>query len=100
MIEALIGEFAAIGADPAVRVVVLAGDGPALSAGHDLKELRAHRNDADRGQAFYQRVMTRCAELMQQIVALAQAGDRRRRGRRDGGGLPARRRLRSRDRRR
>ena len=70
MIEALIGEFAAIGADPSVRVVVLAGDGPALSAGHDLKEFSAHRNDADRGQAFYERVMTRCAELMQQIVAL------------------------------
>lgn len=70
MIEALIGAFAAIGADRAVRVVVIAGDGPALSAGHDLKELRAHRNDADRGEAFYQRVMSRCAELMQQIVAL------------------------------
>ncbi len=70
MIEALIGQFAAIGADPKVRVVVLAGDGPALSAGHDLKELMAHRNDADRGEAFYRRVMTRCAELMQQIVAL------------------------------
>ncbi len=70
MIEALTGEFAAVGADPSVRVVVLAGDGPALSAGHDLKEIRAHRNDADRGQAFYERVMTRCAELMQQIVAL------------------------------
>lgn len=70
MIDALIGEFAAIAADRSVRVVVVAGDGPALSAGHDLKELRAHRNDADRGEAFYQRVMARCAELMQQIVAL------------------------------
>ena len=70
MIEALMSEFAAIGADPSIRVVVVAGDGPALSAGHDLKELRAHRNDADRGQAFYERVMTRCAELMQRIVAL------------------------------
>ncbi|MGD0640671.1 MAG: enoyl-CoA hydratase [Roseiarcus sp.] len=70
MIEALISEFAALGVDPSVRVVVLAGDGPALSSGHDLKELRAHRNDADRGQAFYERVMRLCAELMQQIVAL------------------------------
>jgi enoyl-CoA hydratase/carnithine racemase len=70
MIEALIGEFAALGADATVRVVVLAGDGPALSAGHDLKELRAHRNDADRGQAFYERVFGLSAELMQRIVAL------------------------------
>ena len=70
MIEALIGEFAAIGADRAARVVVIAGDGPAFSSGHDLKELRAHRNDADRGEAFYQRVMESCETLMQQIVAL------------------------------
>jgi enoyl-CoA hydratase/carnithine racemase len=70
MIDTLIVQFAAIGADPAVRAVVIAGDGPALSAGHDLRELRAHRNDADRGEAFYERVMARCADLMQQIVAL------------------------------
>jgi len=70
MIEELAEQFGAIGADGAVRVVVLAGDGPAFSSGHDLKELRAHRNAADRGEAFYRRVMARCADLMQQIVAL------------------------------
>jgi len=70
MIEALIAALAAIETDPAIRVVVLAGDGPALSAGHDLKELQAHRNDADRGRAFFERVMARCAELMRGIVAL------------------------------
>ncbi len=70
MIEAMIDAFAAIAADAATRAVVLAGDGPALSAGHDLKELQAHRNDADRGRAFFGRVMTRCAELMRGIVAL------------------------------
>ncbi len=53
MIEALNDAFAAIAVDPAARVVVLAGEGPALSAGHDLKELQAHRNDADRGKAFF-----------------------------------------------
>ena len=37
MIEALTAAFEAIAADPAVRVVVLAGDGPALSSGHDLR---------------------------------------------------------------
>ena len=53
MIEALIDAlFLAIEADRAARVVVIAAEGPALSAGHDLKELQAHRNDADRGQAF------------------------------------------------
>jgi enoyl-CoA hydratase/carnithine racemase len=70
MIEALIDALAAIETDPATRVVVLAGDGPALSAGHDLKELQAHRNDADCGRAFFERAMARCAELMRAIIAL------------------------------
>ena len=30
----------------------------------------AHRNDADRGEAFYERLFARCADLMQQIVDL------------------------------
>ena len=53
----------------------------------------------DRGRDFFERVLQRCAELMQHIVA-AQTGDRRRRGRRDRGRLPAGRELRSGDRRR
>ena len=70
MIEALISAFSAVAADPAIHVVVVAGDGPALSAGHNLKEFQAHRNDPDRGEAFYRREMERCAELMQRVVAL------------------------------
>ena len=70
MIEALLDGFAAIEADPAARVVVLAGEGAALSAGHDLKELQAHRNDPDHGRAFFERAMARCSELMRAIGAL------------------------------
>ncbi len=70
MIEALISAFAKIARDPAVRVVVIDGEGPALSAGHNLKEIQAHRNDADRGAAFNREIMSRCSELMQAIVGL------------------------------
>ena len=70
MIEALSAAFDAIAADPAVRVVVLSGEGPALSSGHDLREIRAHRNDADRGAEYDAALMARCADLMQAIVAL------------------------------
>ena len=48
MIEALDEAFAAIATDRAVRAVVLAAEGPAFSAGHDLKEITAHRRDARR----------------------------------------------------
>jgi enoyl-CoA hydratase/carnithine racemase len=63
----------AIAADRQVRAVVLTANGPVFSSGHDLKELTAHRADADRGRAFYAETMRRCAALMQAIVALPQA---------------------------
>src|SRR5271166_2626175 len=70
MIDTLIVAFADLAKDSKARAVVVAGEGPALSAGHDLREIQAHRNDADRGRAFNEHIMTRCAALMQAIVAL------------------------------
>ncbi len=70
MIETLIATLGDIAGDEKARVVVLAGEGPALSSGHDLKEMQAHRNDADRGRDYYVELFARCAVLMQAIVAL------------------------------
>ena len=70
MIEALIVELDAIANDETARVVVVAGAGSALSAGHDLREMQAHRNDADRGRCYYVELFARCSALMQAIVAL------------------------------
>lgn len=53
-------------ADPACRVVVIAGAGPAFCAGHDLRELRS-----DNSRAAYERVFAQCSALMLQIVHLA-----------------------------
>ena len=72
MIDALRASLDAVAADRQVRAVVLAANGPAFSSGHDLKELTAHRADADRGRAFYGEAMRRCASMMQAIVALPQ----------------------------
>ena len=72
MLTALGETLVAIAADKDVRAVVLAADGPAFCAGHDLKELRAHRNHPDRGRGFYLRVMRLCSDVMQQIVRLPQ----------------------------
>src|SRR6202158_3786290 len=52
-------------ADPACRVVVIAGAGLAFCAGHDLRELRA-----DNSRAAYERVFAQCSALMLQIVHL------------------------------
>ena len=72
LITSLSDAFAAIAADRSVRAVVLAANGPAFCAGHDLKELTARRRDADRGRAYFQHIMSICSAMMQQIVALPQ----------------------------
>lgn len=69
---ALSAELAAIAADPVVRAVVLQAEGPVFSAGHDLKEIQAHRGDADRGRTYYEDVLRRCAALMTAVVRLPQ----------------------------
>ncbi|UYO42540.1 enoyl-CoA hydratase [Rhodopseudomonas palustris] len=70
MIDDLHAALDLIGRDDGVRVVVIAANGPAFCAGHDLKELTAHRNDADRGRASFTRIMTACSAMMQAIVKL------------------------------
>ncbi|MEH2674894.1 enoyl-CoA hydratase [Bradyrhizobium elkanii] len=59
-----------IGGDKRIRAVVLAANGPAFCAGHDLKELTARRSDADRGRAYFAQIMNACSAMMQAIVRL------------------------------
>jgi len=54
--------------DERLRVIVIAGSGKLFSAGHDLKEMTAHRNDADRGIGFFEQTFAICSRLMQSIV--------------------------------
>jgi enoyl-CoA hydratase/carnithine racemase len=72
--EGLIGELHAalkhIAGDKAIRGVVIAADGPAFSAGHDMKELTARRSDADRGRAYFAQMMNACSAMMQAVVHL------------------------------
>ena len=72
--EALIADlhaaFDAIHHDALVRAVVIAANGPVFSSGHDLKELTAHRADADRGRAYFAHMMSLCSAMMQAIVDL------------------------------
>lgn len=51
---------------PATRVIVLAGNGPAFSAGHDLKEMTG------RDLATYRHVFEVCTELMTTVQSIPQ----------------------------
>ena len=68
MLGALGEAFVKTGSDPAVRVVILAANGPAFCAGHDLKEMTAGRANPDRGRAYFTKVMAMCSGVMQAIV--------------------------------
>lgn len=68
MLDALELAVTELGRDAGVAAIVLAAKGPVFSAGHDLKELSAHRADADRGLAFFEHTLSRCSAMMQAIV--------------------------------
>ncbi len=71
MMAALKAALEGAASDDTVRVVVIdAVEGKVFCAGHDLKELTAHRADDDRGRAYFSQIMETCAALMQQIVML------------------------------
>ena len=73
MMDALAAALADAGDDAAVRVIVLAANGPVFWAGHNLKEMTAARTDpqngGDRGQAYFTRVMGQCSRLMASFSA-------------------------------
>lgn len=60
--------FKEVGGDPSIRVIILAANGPAFCAGHDLKEMTAGRAAADGGKAYFASVMELCSGVMQTIV--------------------------------
>ena len=65
MLTALKEELGRLANDGSVRCVVIAAEGRAFCAGHDLKQMRANPD-----KAYYQELFTRCARVMQAIVEL------------------------------
>jgi enoyl-CoA hydratase/carnithine racemase len=70
LIASLHAALAGIADDATVRALVIAAQGPAFCAGHDLKELTARRSDADGGRAYFAEIMNACSAMMQAIVNL------------------------------
>ncbi len=52
----------------AVRIIVIAANGPAFCSGHDLKQMSARRNNADNGYQYFTEVFSMCSALMQLII--------------------------------
>src|SRR5208282_222509 len=50
--------------DAQTRIVILAANGPVFCSGHDLKEMMAHRQDADRGRVAYAALFAQCSKLI------------------------------------
>jgi enoyl-CoA hydratase/carnithine racemase len=72
MLSALRQELERLAAHKRIRAVVLAANGPAFSAGHDLKELTAHRADPDQGRSYIRQIMESCSAVMLAILRLPQ----------------------------
>jgi len=68
MIAALEQEFESVAADDSVRVVVLAAAGKGFSAGHDLKEMRAHAHE----KHWQRELFDACSRMMLRLTALPQ----------------------------
>jgi enoyl-CoA hydratase/carnithine racemase len=68
MMAALALELERANQDDVTRLIVIAANGPVFCAGHNLKELTAHRADEDGGKAYFAMIMDTCSKLMQQIV--------------------------------
>jgi enoyl-CoA hydratase/carnithine racemase len=67
LMEAMDAQLSAIGADRGVKAVIIAANGPAFCAGHDLREIRANPS-----RAAYEALFELCSRLMQRIVHLPQ----------------------------
>jgi len=57
----------AIERDASVRVVVIAGSGPAFCAGHDLKQMRANPR-----KEYYDKLFAQCSAVMQTVSRIPQ----------------------------
>lgn len=67
LMAALQTELDAIAADTSVRVIVIAANGPAFCAGHDMREIRATPE-----RRAYEAIFAQCAEMMLSITRLPQ----------------------------
>ncbi len=67
LLNSLQRELDAIAGDKSVRVVIIAAEGKAFSAGHDLKEMQANRDEA-----YYTDLFNQCSKMMMTVNKMPQ----------------------------
>lgn len=67
MLEALQQRLDVVAEDKSIRVVIIAAQGKAFCAGHDLKQMRAHED-----REYHQALFQQCSRMMLSIVRLPQ----------------------------
>ena len=50
-----------------VKVIILSSSGKVFSAGHNLKEIKSHKRDKDKGLNFFTTLINSCSDLMLKI---------------------------------
>jgi len=51
-----------------VKVIIISSSGKVFSAGHNLKEIKSHREDKDKGLQFFTTLINNCSDLMLKII--------------------------------
>lgn len=51
-----------------VKVIILSSSGKVFCAGHNLKEIKSHREDKDQGLKFFTTLINSCSDLMLKII--------------------------------
>jgi enoyl-CoA hydratase/carnithine racemase len=69
MMNNLIEELTIATSNRSIRVIIIASSGSVFSAGHDLKEITAARDQKDFGEAYFKSLFDTCSSLMQLIVS-------------------------------
>ena len=60
--------FANADTNDAIKVIILSSSGKVFSAGHNLKEIKSHREDKDQGLQFFTDLINSCSDLMLKII--------------------------------
>jgi enoyl-CoA hydratase/carnithine racemase len=64
MMQALLDALQACSDNTSIGAIAIASQGKVFSSGHNLKELTAHRADADAGLAYFEKTFGLCAKVM------------------------------------